>query len=191
MENSKNKIRLFGTLQIMTISAALVAVSIVCGKYLAINLSSVIRFSFENLPIILAGIMFGPVIGAIVGGIADLIGALLVYGGDINIIITLGAISIGFFSGVLWKYFAKLPSSIRLLLAVLIPHIIGSVIIKSFGLAAYYFATQEMPVYILILWRSLNYLIVGSAEYFILFFIIKNKAVRSKMLQNQHDREKL
>lgn len=81
----KNRVKLFGSLQVMTMSAVLVAISIVCGKYLALNFGSVLRFSFENLPIILAGIMFGPVVGALVGGVADLIGALLVYGGDITL----------------------------------------------------------------------------------------------------------
>jgi ECF transporter S component (folate family) len=117
-----------------------VAISIVCGKYLAINAGPFLRFSFENLPVILSGIMFGPVIGAIVGGTADLIGALIVYGGDMNIFITLGAMSIGLTSGLIWKFLPKLPNAVKLLLATFIAHLIGSVIIKSLGLAAYYFA---------------------------------------------------
>ncbi len=183
MQDSKNKIKLFGTLQIMTVSAALIAISIVCGKYLAINLGAFLRFSFENLPIILAGIMFGPIIGAVVGGAADLIGALLVYGGDMNIIITIGATSIGLLSGLLWKYSAKLPQALRLLLTVFVAHAIGSVLIKSFGLAAWYLAKYNMPVYILMLWRALNYIAVGGVEYLILLFAVKNKAISSKMLR--------
>ena len=183
MQSSKNKVKLFGTLQIMTVSAALIAISIVCGKYLAINLGAFLRFSFENLPIILAGIMFGPVVGAVVGGAADLIGALLVYGGDMNLIITVGAVSIGFISGLLWKYSARLPQAVRLLLTVLVAHTVGSVIIKSFGLATWYFAQYNMPVYILMLWRALNYLAVGGVEYLTLLFAVKNKAISAKMLR--------
>lgn len=178
----KNKLKLFGTIQTMTLSAVFVAISIVCGKYLAINAGPFLRFSFENLPVILSGIMFGPVIGAIVGGTADLIGALIVYGGDMNIFITLGAMSIGLTSGLIWKFLPKLPNAVKLLLATFIAHLIGSVIIKSLGLAAYYFAEYNMPVYMVMLWRALNYLIVGSAEYLLLFFITKNKFFKSKLL---------
>ena len=181
----KNKIKLFGTLQVMTVSAALVAISIVCGKYLAINLGQALRFSFENLPIILAGIMFGPIVGAVVGGVSDLVGALLVYGGDMNPLVTVGAVSIGLISGLLWKCSKKLPYGVRLLLSVTCAHVIGSIILKSIGLSAWYLANLNMPIYILMLWRTLNYIIVGGAEFIILFFVLKNKTIRSKMLINQ------
>lgn len=182
MHKTKSKLKLFGTIQTMTLSAVFVAISIVCGKYLAINAGPFLRFSFENLPIILSGIMFGPVIGAVVGGTADLIGAMIVYGGDMNIIVTLGAISIGLISGLMWKLLSKLPNAVRLLLATFVAHIIGSVIIKSLGLSAYYFAQYNAPVYIVMLWRALNYVIVGSAEYLLLFFITRNKFFKSKFL---------
>ena len=129
------------------------------------------------------GFVVGAVVGAVVGGAADLIGALLVYGGDMNLIITVGAVSIGFISGLLWKYSARLPQAVRLLLTVLVAHTVGSVIIKSFGLAAWYFAQYNMPVYILMLWRALNYLAVGGVEYLILLFAVKNKAISAKMLR--------
>ena len=47
--------------------AMLAAISIICGKYLAIRGGDILRFSFENLPIIFAGVAFGPVAGALVG----------------------------------------------------------------------------------------------------------------------------
>ena len=63
----KRKISL--DLKILCQLAMLVAISIVAGKYLAIGIGEVLRFSLENLPIIFAGIAFGPVAGS-AGGTA-------------------------------------------------------------------------------------------------------------------------
>ena len=47
-------------LQRLVIAGLLAALSILCGKYLAIRGGDVLRFSFENLPILLAGFALGP-----------------------------------------------------------------------------------------------------------------------------------
>ena len=65
MQKSKNKL-LFGSLKIMACASILAAMSIVLGKYLAFNVTQDIRISFENLPIMIAGIFFGPVVGAVI-----------------------------------------------------------------------------------------------------------------------------
>ena len=92
----KRKISL--DLKILCQLAMLIAISIVAGKYLAIGIGEVLRFSLENLPIIFAGIAFGPIAGILVGVAADLIGCLLV-GYTINPIVTIGAAVIGGVSG--------------------------------------------------------------------------------------------
>ena len=56
-------------LRVAVISAFFAAVSMVLGKYLAIGVGDVLRFSFENLPIIFIGFAFGPIIGAIPCGL--------------------------------------------------------------------------------------------------------------------------
>ena len=162
-------------LRITVFAALLSAISIVCGKYLAFNMGDILRFSFENLPIIFAGIAFGPVTGALVGTVADLIGCLLV-GYAINPIITLGAASIGIISGV-YRFLPQSHSKgryiLKLSLVIFASHLVGSVIIKSFGLSVFY----DMPLIILMLWRLLNYVIVGTLEGFILYHLVKNKKI--------------
>ena len=174
---SKGKIALFGTLKVMVAVSLLCAMSIVLGKYLAINVGEVLRFSFENMPIILAGMMFGPVIGTVAGVAADLIGCLLV-GYAVNPIVTAGAAAIGFLSGLIWLLFGKtkLPYALKILVPVFVSHLIGSVVIKTVGLSALY----DMPLVVLMLWRALNYLMIGAAEYVLLYFIMKNKAINSQ-----------
>ena len=160
-------------LRLMVFAALLSALSIVCGKYLAFNMGEFLRFSFENLPIIFAGIAFGPIVGAAVGVVSDLLGCVLV-GYAIIPLITVGAGAIGFISGLF--YFLPKPKSKLLYIAyfsltVFLAHFIGSVIIKSFGLSAFY----DMPLIILMLWRLLNYVIVGSVEGVLLYHLLRNK----------------
>ena len=176
-KNKRGSVALFGTLKVMVAVSLLCAMSVILGKYLAINVGEVLRFSFENMTIILAGIMFGPVIGLVAGVAADLIGCLLV-GYAVNPIITAGAAAIGFLSGLLYMLLSKttLPYAVKILMPVFVSHLVGSVLIKSIGLSAFY----DMPLAILMLWRGLNYLIIGAAEYTLIYFIVKNKAINSQ-----------
>ena len=177
-QSSKKRVALFGTVRVMALSAVLVAMSIVCGKYLAFGVGQVLRFSFENLPVLLAGMLFGPLVGAAVGVAADLIGCVLV-GYAINPILTVAAALIGAVGGLIYRIGSRLPEWLRVLSATVLAHLLGSVIVKTLGLAAFY----NMPVGMLMLWRLLNYLVVGALEFTLLYFILKNKAIRSVMIR--------
>ena len=49
----------------------------------------------------------------------------------------------------------------------------GSVLIKTIGLADFY----HMPYTVLMLWRMLNYLIVGIIDGTIIYILMKNKGI--------------
>ena len=165
-------------LKITAALSLLAALSIIAGKYLAIPGGDVLRFSFENLPIILAGIAFGPISGALVGAVADLVGCVMV-GYAINPLVTVGAVSIGLVSGVAGLITKKLrsPLWLRVGVCVLLAHLIGSVIIKTIGLASFY----GMPLYLLMLWRLVNYLIVGTVEGALIYVLLKNKLLSGQL----------
>ena len=155
------------------------ALSIVLGKYLAFNVGSVLRFSFENLPIIFSGLAFGPLAGGAVGLVADLVGCLLV-GYEINPIVTFGAVIIGLSAGLCRLPFAgrKDGSLLFLVLAAeLISHLLGSVIVKTIGLSAYY----DMPFFVLMAWRLLNYFVIGAVEGAMIFALLKNPALKKQI----------
>ncbi len=164
-------------IRVLTAVAMLAAMSIILGKYLAFPIGNILRFSFENLPVILAGIAFGPIVGAITGVVADLVGCVLV-GYAINPLVTLGAAVIGLTAGAAYKFTNGIAHLPRMLVCVFLSHLLGSVIIKTVGLAVFY----SMPIYMLMLWRALNYLIVGAAEWMLIYFIVKNKSVQSTWL---------
>ena len=158
--------------------AMLAAISIVCGKYLALNLGETMRFSLENMPIIFAGMAFGPLAGAAVGAVADIVGCLMV-GYTINPVITIGAAAIGLISGFLAIKLRKIGLNpyVVTVISVFFAHLIGSVIIKTIGLVAY----SGMPYPILMLWRGLNYLIVGAIDGIITHILLSNKAIKSRI----------
>ena len=167
------------SVKILVVAAMLSAISIICGKYLAFGIGNVLRFSFENLPILFAGIAFGPLAGALVGAVADLVGCLLV-GYEINPLVTIGAVAVGAVSGgchLLFKK-AKASSAFSITLSVILAHLIGSVVIKTFGLAAFY----SFPLYILMLWRLFKYILVGCLECILIFMLLRNRAVCSAII---------
>jgi ECF transporter S component (folate family) len=163
--------------KVLVLLSLLSALSILFGKYLAIPGGDVLRFSFENLPILLAAIHIGPIAGVLVGVIADLLGCLMV-GYAINPLVTLGAAAIGCIGGITaWLLPRDLPRLLRIVLSVTAAHLIGSVIIKTFGLAAYY----SMPFIVLMLWRLLNYTIIAALEITLLYLLTKNSAIAKQL----------
>jgi len=170
---TKQKVALFGSLRTLVVSSIFVALSIILGKYLAIPVGNIMRFSFESLPVLLAGFSFGPLVGMAVGIVADLLGSLL-RGYDINLTVTLGAAVIGLGGGLCYRLFRSLPDLARIILSVVIPHLIGSVLIKTVGLSLHY--TTPLPA--LMLWRLLNYIIVAAMDATALYLLLKSKTVR-------------
>jgi ECF transporter S component (folate family) len=176
MKKELSKKRLSNNLRLLAVSAFLAALSIICGKYLALPVGNVLRFSFENLPILLAGMMFGPIVGALVGIVADVIGCLMV-AYTINPLITLGAACIGILGGVLFRVFRRLPLPWQSFATVVLSHLVASVLIKTWGLATYY----DMPLYALMLWRLLNYAIVAPLEWALIYTLLKNQPLRRRL----------
>ena len=169
--------------------AMLSAVSIICGKYLAFNAGPFLRFSFENMPIIFAGIAFGGIAAMAVGVISDLLGSVLVGYGIIPLI-AIGAGATGLVSGISYRVMKKLRvnKTAAIALSAVFSHTVGSVIIKSVGLyiSGYNYGLPPVPF---TLWRILNYAIIIPLEIFILEVMLKNKAI-IKLLADMNPKKK-
>ena len=172
MEKRKNNLR------ITVILAMLAAISIISGKYLAIRGGDIMRFSLENMPIIFAGMAFGPIAGGAVGLVADIVGCIMV-GYTINPLVAIGAATIGITSGIIKKALGKTNIDKKLITAITVAaaHLVGSVIIKTIGLAAYY----DISFPVLLLWRVLNYLIVGVSDGVVLHILLNNKGIQTQL----------
>jgi ECF transporter S component (folate family) len=174
MSEKKQKKSIFKNTQTMVMLALFTALSIVFGKQLSITMGA-FRISFENLPILMAGIFLGPVAGAFVGLCADIVGCII-FGISINPIITLGGISIGFISGAVYHSHIVENPKLKLVLSTATAHIIGSMLIKSVGLYLYYHYAVS-----LLLLRIPLYIVIGSAETLITYSLSENRAFQNQL----------
>ncbi len=175
-------IAVFKNPRALCLAGLLAALSLILGKFLQIPspISQVVRISFENLPVILAGLTLGPFAGAMTGVVADLVGCAL-YGYAINPIVTLGAAAVGLVAGLVGVLSARLPLFLRVGLSVLFAHAIGSVGIKTAGLAAWYLAQMDMGYAELLLLRGVNYVIVGALEALLLYLLLRHGGVARQL----------
>ena len=175
-------IAVFGNPRALCLAGLLAAMSLILGKFLQIPtpFAEFVRISFENLPVILAGITLGPLAGAMTGAVADLVGCLA-YGYSINPLITLGAASVGLVAGVVSWLLARTPLLCRLSLSAVAAHLVGSVGIKTAGIAAWYLSKYDLGYFELMLWRLLNYTIIAVLEIAILYALLRHRGFQKQL----------
>ena len=155
----------------LTTSAMMVAISVIIGIFCKTFLNfgaGLFRITFENIPIIISGIVFGPLTGGCVGLLSDLVSYFLsAQAYPPNLIVTLGATLVGISSGVVSKIYRK-KGHIQIILSGGIAHIIGSMIIKPIGLYQFYG--------MLVLVRIPLYLIIAPLEIFLICALLKRRS---------------
>lgn len=168
----KNKT--FKSVRYLTLAAMLTAISVVigiiCKNFLNFG-GGLFRVTFENLPIILSGILMGPAVGGMVGAASDLVSYMLssqIY--PPNLIVTAGAVTVGVVSGLVSRYWVKERGSKQIILSAGTAHVAGSMIIKTIGLYQFYG--------ILVLWRIPLYVVVASLEILVLCFIFSRSSTK-------------
>ena len=168
MSKRKNGI---GGVRVLTNSAMLTALSVVIGIFCKNFLNfgnGLFRITFENFPVILSGIIFGPLVGALVGVASDVLSFILsTQSFAISPIVTLGAALVGFMAGAVSHYLIKKEGLFRIVLSVLSAHLLGSVIVKSVGLFVYYDW--------LVLWRIPVYAVIATLEAVMICAMYKNR----------------
>jgi ECF transporter S component (folate family) len=158
----------------ITFSAMLCAISIIIGIFCKNFLNfggGLFRITFENLPIILSGVMYGPIVGGMVGVATDLISYFLssqAY--PPNLIVTAGALAVGVCSGIVSKFIVKSQGYKQIIFSGVFAHIVGSMIIKPIGLFQFYGLA--------VLMRIPLYLIIMPIEVTILCLLYKNSNFR-------------
>lgn len=90
----------------LVLAAIFVAMNIILTRVGAIMLfGGSVRFSFGNIPIIMSGIILGPVVGAMAGGVGDLLGVFInSHGGGFHPGFTLSAVLTGLLPGLVVKF---------------------------------------------------------------------------------------
>ena len=158
----------------LVLGAMLAAMSVVIGMFCKSFLNfggGLWRITFENLPIILAGIFLGPITGGMVGIVSDLTSYLLspqIY--PPNLIVTLGACAVGVVSGLMAKFVTRRHSIKQIILSASAAHVLGSMIIKPIGLFQFY----QWAVLV----RIPLYLVIAPLEIFLLCLLWRQKSFR-------------
>lgn len=153
-------------------SALAVAMSIVIGMVCKayFTITPIIRITFDNMPIILLGFVFGPIYSVMAAVGTDLISALLA-GWAPTPLITLGAAVIGLTAGVLPRVIIKRKGFVATTSVSLIAHVLGSLFVKSWGLADLY----SLPFWETVVTRMPVILVIAVAEGYLVYVLLKNK----------------
>ena len=87
--------------------ALLCAMEIILARFCVIWITNSIKITFEAIPILMAGILFGPAAGAVVGAVSDILGAGLLSGLGWLPVLTVTPTLLGLLAGLLrpivWK----------------------------------------------------------------------------------------
>ena len=166
----------------LTVCALLTALSVVLARLLTIIPSEVSRFSLEAVPILLAGLLFGPLPGAAVGFAADFIGCLFSPFGY-NPIFCLPPILYGLCAGLFRPWLTQKISPLRIAAAFLPAIVLGSILYQSWSLAFVYGGDAFEAFFLTKLAsRSLQFGITFVLDVLIVWLLYKAKVFSSAKL---------
>ncbi len=173
----------------LAVCALLTALSVVLARLLTVIPSEVSRFSLEAVPILLAGLLFGPLPGGAVGFAADLIGCLFSpYG--YNPIFCLPPILYGLWAGLVRRYVWEKPTVWRVALAVFPAALCGSVLWQSMALALVYGGEAKLPFFLTRLAaRSVQFAVTGCIDTVLVWLLARRNAL-APVLQRMKTKER-
>ena len=162
------------TTRMLVTLALLAALSVILARILGFQPLPYLRLSFEDLPIILSGLLFGPVAGALTGTVADLAGGLLSpYG--INPVFTVGPMAMGLSAGLLRRLPAARADFPRLLAAILPGALIGRALWNGCWLYALGFAGADAALPLLLGQRFLQYAVISCLNAALILALFKSR----------------
>ncbi len=159
-------------------AAMLTALSIILSRILGIQLTQDIKISFGTLPLMLSGILFGPLLGALSGLAADLIGIMINLGGAYHPGFTLGAVLTGMVPGIMFKYGKRKDISNKVLILLVIIFVYGI----NHGLLTPLWLTQlyGTPYKVLLAGRAIKVIPDAIINYILLLLIYERLIPKMK-----------
>ena len=163
----------------LTVCALLTALSVVLARVLTLIPAETTRISLEAVPIVLSGLLFGPIPGAVVGFAADLIGCLFSpYG--YNPIFCVPPILYGLCAGLFRPWLTRRCSPLRLAAAFLPAVVLGSILYQSFALAMIYGGEARQAYFLARLAaRSVQFAITGVLDVLVVWLLQRSGALRA------------
>lgn len=161
----------------LTVCALLTALSVVLARVLTLIPAETTRISLEAVPIVLAGLLFGPLPGACVGFAADLIGCLFSPFGY-NPIFCVPPILYGLLAGAVRRPVTERPALLRTALAFFPAAVLGSVLWQSMALALVYGGDAKQAFFLTkLVQRSIQFALTGAADTLIVWLLLRRGAL--------------
>ena len=162
----------------LSLLAMFIALQIVLSKFLMLQLAPSIRLSIDSVPILLAGIWFGPLAGGLVGALGDFLGTMLFpTAGTYFPPLTIAFFVIGLTAGLLSRVVRAKNAFLRIALIVIPAEIVGSYLSKSLALSF----LIDAPFTALLAARALPVFIVMTVNTFLVFLL--NKLIGEKAMR--------
>ena len=121
--------------KMLAVMGVLIALEVVIAHFVTFRPSQTMKLSLDFLPIVIAGVMFGPVPAMIIGMLADVLGAFIFPVGPYFPGFTVTAALTGLVYGLLLH---KDQSMIRIVIAVAIQQWVLSLLLNTFWLKVLY-----------------------------------------------------
>lgn len=169
MQNKKGTF----TAKLVVYGALFAALAAVLGQLLAIRPIESMKFTLDKCVLFLSGMFFGPLVGGMVGFAADFAGGML-FGRGFTIWLCFPAVFYGICGGLFRGMLARKFTIPRLILAYLVPTVIGAVLVQSVALAATYGPFWENLLFNLGA-RSIQFTIMLVLEVTIIYLLIQIK----------------
>ena len=158
--------------------ALLSAIEVVLARLIIPMPNPTMRFSIEAVPIIIAGLLFGPAPGAAVGLVGDAVGCLF-SGYGYNPLFSLPPALIGVSAGLLRFLLYGGVSYLRILLTFLPAVVLGSVLWQSYWLAFFY-GTRTFLGFLGL--RSVQFAITSLINAAVVFALFKGRVFEALRL---------
>ena len=159
------------TTRMLVALALLSAIGVVLARFIVPMPNPYMRFSIEAVPVIVAGFLYGPVPGALVGFVADFVGCLF-SGYGYNPAFSVPPILIGLCAGFMRPILYKKVTFLRILGAFLPAVVVGSVLWQSYWLSFFYGSHSW-------LWflgtRSIQFAITSLVNAAVIFGLFKSR----------------
>ncbi len=162
------------TTKALTTCALLAALSVIFARLIIPMPNEFTRFSIEAVPIFIAGMLYGPIAGALVGFVADFIGALI-SGYGFNPIFCVPPILYGVCAG-LFRPLLRRKCSVLSIASAFSPAVIfGSIFYQSASLAWVYGKGNFLPKFLSFLGsRTIQFTITFVLDVIIVYFLYRS-----------------
>ena len=158
--------------QTLVFLALLCAMQIILARFCVIWITNSIKITFEAIPILLAGILFGPIAGALVGAASDILGAAFLSGMGWMPQLTVTPLLLGLFPGLLRFLLVKQPTLPRFFIVCAPGFVVGSMLWTTWWLSKLY----STPLPVLLASRIPLYCVIGVLDIVAVYLLYRSGA---------------